>query len=143
MAELKPKQKRFVEEFLVDRNATQAAIRAGYSPKTARFIAAENLTKPHIAAEIEARERILSQKTAISAEYVLTCLQSVAERCMQAEEVKDREGNGTGEYRFDSGGANKALELIGKHLGMFKDKVEHSGEAGGPIIFQWQGDKDG
>lgn len=54
---------------------------------------------------------------------------------MQAEEVKDREGNSTGEYKFDSSSAIKANELIGKHLGLFSEKVkhEHTGAEGGPI----------
>jgi hypothetical protein len=46
---------------------------------------------------------------------------------MQAEAITDREGNPTGEWRFDSAGANKAVESIGKYLGMFKEKIEHSG----------------
>ena len=52
---LNPKQQRFVAEYLVDLNATQAAIRSGYSQKTARQIATENLSKPAIAAAIDAR----------------------------------------------------------------------------------------
>lgn len=52
---------------------------------------------------------------------------------MQAEPVLDSRGKPTGEYRYDGSVANKALELLGKHLGLFKDKVEHSGPGGGPI----------
>ena len=50
---LTAKQQRFIEEYLIDLNATQAAIRAGYSPKTAREIGAENLSKPHIRARVD------------------------------------------------------------------------------------------
>jgi len=53
LAKLTAKQRRFCEEYLIDLNATQAAIRAGYSPKTARFIDNENLTKPYIQRRIE------------------------------------------------------------------------------------------
>ncbi len=60
------KQQRFVEEYLVDHNATQAAIRAGYSPKTAYSIGHENLKKPEIAAAIAAGEARLRRKTEVS-----------------------------------------------------------------------------
>ncbi|MGJ0508913.1 MAG: terminase small subunit [Methylocystis sp.] len=68
---LTPKQQRFVEEYLVDLNATQAAIRSGYSKKTAGQIGDENLKKPEIAAAIEARRSALSEKTEITQEKVL------------------------------------------------------------------------
>ncbi len=60
------KQQRFVEEYLVDHNATQAAIRAGYSPKTAYSIGHENLKKPEIAAAIAAGEARMRCKTEVS-----------------------------------------------------------------------------
>ncbi len=63
---MSPKQQRFVEEYLVDHNATQAAIRAGYSPKTAYSIGHENLKKPEIAAAIAAGEARLRRKTEVS-----------------------------------------------------------------------------
>ncbi|MNW10683.1 Terminase small subunit [compost metagenome] len=65
-----------------------------------------------------------AEKSEVNAQWVLDRLVQLAERCMQAEPVTDRDGSPTGEYRFDSSGANKALENIGKHLGMFKDKLE-------------------
>lgn len=75
---LNDKQRRFVEEYLVDLNATQAAIRAGYSSKTARVIAAENLAKPAIAAAIAEAQAKRSAKTGITAERVLTELGRIA-----------------------------------------------------------------
>lgn len=68
---LTPKQKRFCEEYLIDFNATQAAIRSGYSKKTAQAIGAENLTKPLIQIEIKAFQKKLSDKVAITLERVL------------------------------------------------------------------------
>lgn len=53
---------------------------------------------------------------------------------MQAKEVRDSKGNGTGIYVFDSKGANRSLELIGKHLGMFVEKKEITGKDGGPLV---------
>lgn len=118
---LTPKQSRFVEEYLVDGNATQAAVRAGYSQKTAREIGCENLTKPHIHGALRDARRVVSEKTRLTVEWVETRLMLVAERCLQHEPVVDRNGNPTGEYRFDAAGANRALELLGKRLKMFDE----------------------
>ena len=71
MANLTPKQQRFVEEYLIDLNATQAAIRAGYSEKTAKEIGSENLTKPNIAKAIQEAQNKRAERTQIDAEYVL------------------------------------------------------------------------
>lgn len=68
---LTAKEAAFVEEYLVDLNATQAATRAGYSEKTARQIGYENLTKPHIRAAIEAAKRDRLERTHIDADLVL------------------------------------------------------------------------
>ena len=68
------KQKRFVEEYLIDLNATQAAIRAGYSPDTAKEIGCENLTKPNIAAEVARAMAERSKRTGVNAERIIYCL---------------------------------------------------------------------
>ncbi|MFD1165208.1 terminase small subunit [Sphingobacterium daejeonense] len=68
---LTDKQQRFVEEYMVDLNATQAAIRAGYSQNTAHSIGAENLIKPEIQEAIQKRKQELSDQTGITAERVL------------------------------------------------------------------------
>jgi phage terminase small subunit len=68
---LRPKQARFVEEYLIDRNATQAAIRAGYSAKTAAVIGYENLTKPPVAAAIATARSKQSERTALTADMVV------------------------------------------------------------------------
>ncbi len=75
---LTSKQKRFVQEYLVDYNATQAAIRAGYSAKTARAIGAENLTKPDIAAELQRLGSKTAAKLEITREWVLQRLATIA-----------------------------------------------------------------
>lgn len=123
---LTPKQKRFCEEYVIDLNASQAALRAGYSKKTHSVIGAQNLLKVIIQAEIQKLKIKIADKAEVSAEYVLTSLVNVAERCQQAEPVMMKDGKGwveTGEYKFDSSGANKALELLGKHLALFTEKV--------------------
>ncbi|WP_180116443.1 terminase small subunit [Acinetobacter sp. YH12140] len=143
MANLTPKQQRFVEEYLIDLNATQAAIRAGYSEKTAKVIAAQNLSKLNIQEAIQEAQNKLSERTGITQEYVLSNIQKVVERCMQQEAVRARdgspllvegpEGDLTCLFEFKETGALKGLELLGKHLGLFKDKIEHTGKDGGPI----------
>lgn len=69
--ELTPKQARFVEEYLVDLNATQAAVRAGYSVNTARVIGQENLLKPAVAAAVKAAQEKATAKTGLQRERIL------------------------------------------------------------------------
>lgn len=120
------RQKRFVEEYLKDMNATQAAIRAGYSERTARQMAAQNLTKLNVKNAVEKALREREERTNITQNYVLQGLRENVQRCMQAKPVLDREGSPTGKYTYHATGANRALELLGKHLGMFPTKVEIS-----------------
>jgi phage terminase small subunit len=123
---LTDKQERFCQEYLIDLNATQAAIRAGYSSNTAYAIGWENLRKPEIHARVKELQKDRLDKLQFSQEWVLLRLMQISDRSMQAEEVLkfDPEKQcmvGTGEYVFDGGSANRATELLGKHLGMFKD----------------------
>jgi phage terminase small subunit len=75
---LRPKQQRFVEEYLVDLNATQAALRAGYSPKNAGRIGREQLANPPVAAAIRAANAARAQRTALTADRVLAELAALA-----------------------------------------------------------------
>lgn len=115
MATLTPRQARFVEEYLIDLNGAQAAIRAGYKAVNARNIAYGHLAKPHIQAAIAEGRKQQAERLQISADWVLHELRRVYYKC-----IEDDPGKG----RFDSAGANRSLELIGRHLNMFKDKVE-------------------
>ena len=110
MANLTPKQQRFVEEYLIDLNATQAAIRAGYSEKTAKEIGSENLTKPNIAKAIAEAQEKLSNKAQVTVEMVVQGL---------LKEAQDYAEGSTQSARVS------AWAHLGKHLGMFKDKIEH------------------
>lgn len=130
---LTPKQARFVQEYIVDMNATQAAIRAGYSQDTAGAIGWENLQKPEISDGIAQAQQDMAARASISQDWVMARLKDVAIRCLQAEPVLDREGNETGEYRFSDTGANRSLELIGKHLGMFIDRKADVLPDGSPV----------
>lgn len=142
---LTPKQEAFVAEYLVDLNATQAAIRAGYSEKTAGSIGHENLQKPEISRAIAEAFEARKKRVELEADYVLLGLQEVAERCMQRAPVmvfdrgtrrmvQAQDSEGRDLWQFDSTGANRALELLGKHLQLFTDKVQHSGSVGGVVV---------
>lgn len=143
--ELTAKQQRFVEEYLVDLNGTAACVRAGYSEKSAKEMAHENLTKPHIRTAIDEKRRKLSEKAEISVVWVMQELRRVYERCMQCIPAQDKNGEAIlvhvpkdliAEYGdtvtvmapFHPSAANKALELLGRHLGAFTDKVEFTGK---------------
>lgn len=132
---LTPKQSAFVEEYLIDLNATQAAIRAGYSKKTAEVIGLENLRKPLIAAVLLARKEDRAKKTEITQEYVLEVIRDTIERCRQMKPVLDKQGkpimvetaNGTmaAAYVFDPDAVLKGADLLGKHVGMYeKDNLQ-------------------
>lgn len=121
---LTEKQKAFCDEYIIDFNASRAAISAGYSEKTARAIAAENLTKPYIQEYLAKLKAERAERVQIDQDYVLRVIKNTVERCSQAEQVKDREGNPTGEYKFDSTAVLKGAELLGKHLAMFTDRSE-------------------
>jgi phage terminase small subunit len=149
---LTKKQKRFVEEYLVDLNATQAAIRAGYSPQTARDIGCENLTKPNIQNAIATAMAERSRRTGINQDRVIQEIAKLAflnpvdvidmdeatikgeanrddTACIASVKVKvipGEDGNIT-EREIKTYDKLKALELLGKHLGMFSDKLKVEG----------------
>ena len=127
------KQKRFCDEYLVDCNATQAAIRAGYSEKTAHSIGAENLIKPELKIYIDEQlEKLHSEKTA-DAQEVMEYLTSVMRGESQSEVVVVLGiGDGFSEARRvqkspDEKERLKAAELIGKRYGIFTDKTQLGG----------------
>lgn len=143
---LTPKQQRFVDEYLIDLNATQAAIRAGYSEKTAKQMGSENLSKPDIAAVIAQKQAERSDATELNEQWVIDRLRENVERSMVAVPVMEfdhdkKEMVKTGEYTYQGNVANKALELIGKHRGMFVERSEtkHSGKVEVQVRFVREG----
>ena len=110
---LTPKQDLFVHEYMIDLNATQAAIRAGYSKKTAYSIGNENLSKPEIKSAIDAKKAEKARKIDITVDSVLNDIIRIGDKAEQSDRYND---------------ALKARELLGKHLKMFTDKVETTGD---------------
>ena len=126
---LTAKQARFVEEYMVDLNATQAAIRAGYSARNADKIGSELLGKTRVAAAIQAKRAEVSERTGRTVADVMRDIGRVRDDAMR--EVFDVQ---TGESSMLSHkDALKALELEGKHLGAFADRVQVSNPDGSPL----------
>ena len=127
---LTDKQRKFCDEYLIDLNATQAAIRAGYSPKTARMIANENLTKPYIKEYIEKRMAEKEKELIADQDEVLKYLTSVLRGKSQSTEIiVEGVGDGCSEARTilkepSEKDRLKAAELLGKRYGLYTDKVE-------------------
>lgn len=151
------KQKRFVEEYLIDLNATQAAIRAGYSSDSAQQMGSENLSKPVIKKAIDWAIAERSRRTGINQERVLQELAKVAflnpadvidmneatirgeasrddTACIAAVKVKTipTDDGPITEREVKTYDKLRALELLGKHLGMFTDKVKMEGAV--PVV---------
>jgi phage terminase small subunit len=155
---LTDKQQRFVEEYLVDLNATQAAIRAGYSEKTAGKIGYENLQKPEIIAALAVGRQNLVDRTRISQDRVLKELGRLAfldirkafddeGRLRPVQDLDDDTAAGiaglevvveklrnkgdsateTRTHKIKLADKKGALDSLARHLGMFNDKIEHSG----------------
>ncbi len=146
------KQKRFCEEYLIDLNATQAAIRAGYSPKTANEQGSQLLSKLSIRAHVDKAIAERSKRTGINADLVLRELarlgrinaidvinmndatlaenasrdDTAAIASVKVKITPTEEGNVV-EREIKLHDKTRALELAGKHLGMFSDKLELSG----------------
>ena len=156
MVKMTAKQQRFCDEYLTDLNATQAAIRAGYSKKTANVIAAENLTKPIIKEYIEKRMAEKEEALIAKQDEVMKYLTAVMRR-EKSEHVVVTTSEERSFYEPDENGtmrkqtvkketpkiveiparlsdSNKAAELLGRAYAMFKDKVDIDGEVPVTII---------
>lgn len=115
---LTERQRRFIAEYLIDLNATQAAIRAGYSERTARSVGSENLTKPDIAAAIAKASRRVAEKAEWTAVERLAALK----RIYEAAEKDDP--------RVAISAISEANKMQGSYA---PTRTEHTGADGGPI----------
>ena len=126
MSKLTIKQKRFVDEYIISGNATDAAIKAGYSKRTAKSIGAENLTKPDIVNALREKEREIQSKKIAKQEEVLEYLTSIL-RNEQTQQTLIGVGKGVQaitDIELSAADKIKAAELIGKRYGMWTDKVD-------------------
>lgn len=139
---LSPKAALFVDQYLVDLNATGAAVRAGYSERSARVTAQRLLADPRIQAAIATAKAQRTERVQVDQDYVVKNCVEVVERCMQRAPVMVRRGRemvqlvdeqNRNVWQFDSVGAVKALTLLAKHTGGFTDRTELTGKDGGPI----------
>lgn len=110
---LKERQRRFVKHYLIEPNATKAAISAGYSEKTAKQIGSRLLTNVVVKAAIEDGAIKIAEKLDITAGYVLGKIKETVERCSQGE-------------KFEASAVLKGSELLGKHLRLFGENALHA-----------------
>lgn len=115
---LTPLMQRFVDEYLIDLNGTRAMLRAGYSGKRPENAACKLLAKAQVRKALDAARARRQKRTEVTQDYVIAKIQDAVERC---------------EYTRDNDGVFKGAQLLGLHLGMFKQKLEHSGPGGKPL----------
>lgn len=135
MSALRGKHEIFCQEYIVDYNGTQAAIRAGYEEKSARQQASRLLSQEEILNRIMELQADQVKRLAISQDYVVMQLLDTYKCCREATPVMKYDYDlgemvETGIYQFDSKGALRALELLGKHLGMYDRKGASARQSG-------------
>jgi phage terminase small subunit len=129
---LEPREEQYCQEYLLDLNQTQAAIRAGYSETSARSIASRLMTKDNILARITTLKAARAEKLQVDSTFVLKRLLDISARCMEAKPamefdpvekcmVQKQTAEGELLFEFNSLGATKAIELVGKHIGFFEE----------------------
>lgn len=131
---LTDKQKRFIEEYLIDLNATQAAIRAGYSKNRASELGYQLLQKTTVQQAIQDAQNKRSERVQITQDDVIRMLlenieiasgkKAVIKTEIRKSENGELVGDDIAQFVYESSSVNKALELLGKHLGMFSQKVD-------------------
>lgn len=130
------KQKKFADEYIISGNATEAAIKAGYSRKTAKEIGCENLTKPNVKAYVETRMKELNDKAIAKQDEVLKYLTSVM-RGKEVEPILINDGDykqRIDEVPLSAKDRIKAAELLGKRYGSWTDKVDMTSDLN--ILFE-------
>jgi len=130
---LTEKQKLFCEYYIIDFNGAEAARKAGYSEKGAKQEASRMLTNADLMLYLQALKEERMIRVKYDQDDVITTLQKIQNRALQAYPVRDREGMPTGEWTYDGNNAIKSTELLGRHVNMFN--VELTGKEGQPIRF--------
>lgn len=128
MAAMTAKMERFCQEYVIDYNGTEAAVRAGYSGKRAAAQASTLLKREDVMERVAELQKEQAKRLGLSADRVIMELWEIYSRCMQARPVmiwdSDRHAYvpSDGEFTFDANGAVKAIKLIGEHIGMWNRK---------------------
>lgn len=142
---LKAKEERFCLEYTVDYNGAAAARRAGYAEKSAAKAACKLLKEERVLDRVREIQQETVEQLCLSRQKVVLQLMELADVCMAKRkplrewDYEAHEWKETGEYQIDSKGAAKALELLGKYLGLFGDKNAAEGDAG-PVILTGEED---
>lgn len=134
---LTARQAQFVDEYLIDLNATQAAIRAGYSERGADVAGHRLLADARIASLVAKAQAGRTKRTKVDQDWIVKMARRNALRALQAEEIRDSTGRPTGVYKYEGSVVNGALALLAKHTGGFSDKVELTGKDGGAVVVQF------
>lgn len=144
---LTDKQQAFVNEYLIDLNATQAAIRAGYSPKTAQEQSSRLLSNVMVAKAIEEAKKAREERTEVTQDWVIhemveqykAANQRIPKVSFGGDQVTDENGNPVF-VPVDMAAASKALDMLAKHTGAYEkdNKREHSGK----VTFGWLEDEE-
>lgn len=157
MSKLTGKQAAFIEEYFIDFNGTRAAERAGYKGNdvTLSAVASENLRKPRVAEKIAARfaakvmtaDEVLSRLSGMAradiSEFITETgaidWDKVRKQGYLIKRIAHYKGK---QSQIELHDAQTALQLVGKHLRLFVERMEHTGEGGGPIVVTWDDDTD-
>lgn len=140
-APLEAKEEQYCHEYLLDLNQTQAAIRAGYAESNARAQASRLMTKANILTRIAELKADRVERVKIDSDWVLRRLLEISDKCMEAKAVmvfspadkcmvQKQTEEGEKLFEFNAAGANKATELIGKHIGFFEEHNKQKAPAG-------------
>lgn len=140
---LSRRERRFVNEYLVDLNGTEAIRRIDPKSKRPDVKSGKLLMRAHVNAAIELGMGAREQRTGITQDYVLRTIQETVERCRQGEIVRDKRGQAVvaftkdgalaAVYKFDAKAVLTGASLLMDHLGMKRQRIEHSGPDGAPL----------
>jgi phage terminase small subunit len=118
--------KRFADKYFETLNGKESAIYAGFSEDTARQKAWQLLQREDIQEYLQSMRAEYAEKSGISKQWIIERFKTISDRCIQEEPVLDSKGEPTGEFRFDSSGANNATAHLGKIIGIFEKDNEQT-----------------
>lgn len=132
--------KRFADKYFETLNGKESAIYAGFSEDTAKQQAWQLLQRDDISEYISSLKAEYAEKSGISKQWVIERFKEISDRCVQEIEPVTVQGMPTGEFKFDSSGANKATEMLGKIIGVFEKDNSQSAPVVNNIINLGEGE---